>query len=242
MLLVGTLQVAKTSSDHRDYLLEMLDSEPVPGDTIRNRRSPSVTLQVTLVGKTSSKQISTRALLDSRAEGIIIDHSFARKHQLTLHTLVNPLPVKNVDGTLNKQGSVRYTMIQKIRIMTLDGHFHEELSELYVTTLGDQDIILGTDWLRMHNPEVDWAGPQITFTRCPPTCTLSKVPLKIRSDKLQTRTMTINAMIHGEDTPDQAANEFAQDAMEAFLYNHSFSKYDNLAIRAKTTTSTTIVA
>ena len=106
VLLVGTLQVAKTSPDHRDYLLETLDSEPVPGDTIRNRRSPSVTLRVALVGKTSSKQISARALLDSGAEGIIIDHNFARKHQLTLCTLVNPLPVKNVDGTLNKQGSV----------------------------------------------------------------------------------------------------------------------------------------
>ncbi len=99
------------------------------------------------MGKTSSKQISARALLDSGAEGIIIDHGFARKNQLTLRTLVNPLPVKNVDGTLNKQGSVRYTTIQKIHVTTLEGHFHKELSELYVTTLGDQDIILGTDWL-----------------------------------------------------------------------------------------------
>ncbi len=132
--------------------------------------------------------------------------------------------------------------IQKIRVMTLEGHFHKELSELYVTMLGDQDIILGTDWLWMHNPEVDWARPQIAFTQCSSMCTLSEVPLIIQLDKLQTCTTTINAMIPGKDTPDQATNEFTQDAMEAFLYNHSFSKYDDLAIRAKTTTSTTIVA
>ncbi len=54
--------------------------------------------------------------------------------------------------------------------------------------------------------------------------------------------MTINAIVTNEDTPDQVVNEFAQDAMEAFLYNHSFTKYDDLAIRAKTTTSTEIAA
>jgi len=54
--------------------------------------------------------------------------------------------------------------------------------------------------------------------------------------------MTINAMLSGEDAPDQVVNEFAQDAMEAFLYNHSWHKYDDLAIRAKTTTSTEIAA
>jgi hypothetical protein len=33
---------------------------------------------------------------------------------------------------------------------------------------------------------------------------------------------------------------FGQEAMENFLYIHSFAKYDVLAIRAKTTTSTTL--
>ena len=55
----------------------MLDSEPVPGDTIQNRQSPSITLRVTLVGKKSGWEISARALLDSGAEGIIVDHDFA---------------------------------------------------------------------------------------------------------------------------------------------------------------------
>ena len=87
------------------------------------------------------------ALLDSGAEGIIIDQDFATRNKLTLRTLVNPLPVKKVDGTLNKRGSVRFTTIQHIHIKTLDDHYHEELSELYVTTLGDHDIIFGTDWL-----------------------------------------------------------------------------------------------
>ena len=84
-------------------------------------------------------------------------------NKLTHRTLVNPLPVKNVDGTLNKRGSVHFTTIQRIHIKTPEDHYHEELSELYVTTLGDHDIILGTDWLHAHNPEVDWTLPQVVF-------------------------------------------------------------------------------
>ena len=106
--------MAKSSFVNRYSLLETLDSEPVPGDTIRNKRSPSITLRVTLVGKKSGHEISAHALLDSGAEGIIIDQDFATRNNLTLRTLVNPLPVKNVDGTLNKRGSVKYTTIQRI--------------------------------------------------------------------------------------------------------------------------------
>jgi hypothetical protein len=96
-----------------------------------------------------------------------------------------------VDGTLNERGSVRYTTIQCIHIKTIEHQFHKESVELYVTTLGDHDIILGTDWLHAHNPEVDWAVPQIMFTQCPKTCSLTKQPLVITSRKMQTHATTI---------------------------------------------------
>jgi hypothetical protein len=83
-----------------------------------------------------------------------MDQDFATGNKLTLRNLVHPLPVKNVDETLNKRGSIKHTTIQRIRIKTPDGHFHEETAELYVTTLADHDIIFGTDWLRANNPEV----------------------------------------------------------------------------------------
>ena len=227
---------------NRYSLLETLDSEPVPGDTIRNRRSPSITLRVTLVGKKSGREISARALLDSGAEGIIIDQDFATRNKLTLRTLVTPLPVKNVDGTPNKRGAVRYTTIQRIRIRTLDNHYHEELAELYVTTIGDNDIILGTDWLHAHNPEVNWTLPQVAFTRCPKTCTLSQDPLIITSKKAQTRATTINVIQAEEKESTESDESFGQEALETWIYAHSFVKYDNLAIRAKTTASTGIAA
>jgi len=102
-------------------------------------------LSVTLVGHKSGNEISAKALLDSGAEGIIIDHAFAMKHNLTLRSLLKPLPVRNVDGTLNRQGAIRHTTIQTLRIKNHATDFHQECAELYVTSLADQDIIFGTE-------------------------------------------------------------------------------------------------
>ena len=54
-------------------------------------------LRVTLVRQKMGREISARALLDSGAKGIIVDHEFAKHNKLTLHTLAKPIPVKNVD-------------------------------------------------------------------------------------------------------------------------------------------------
>ncbi len=95
-------------------LLETLGAEHVPEETIWNRRAPSIVLRVTLVGKKSGREISARALLDSGAEGIIADDGFACANRLMLRTLVRPLPVRNMDGSPNKMGSVKHTTIQRL--------------------------------------------------------------------------------------------------------------------------------
>jgi len=160
-------------------LFETSDSTPVPGDTIQNIQSPSIVLRVTLVGHKSRKEISARALLDSGAEGIIIDHAFATKNNLTLQSLLKPLPVCNVDGTLNCQGAIHHTTIQTLQIKNHATDFHQECAELYVTSLADQDIIFSTDWLCAHNPEVNWSRSQIVFSCCPVSCHLSKYPVSV---------------------------------------------------------------
>ena len=53
---------------------------------------------------------------------------------------------------------------------------------------------------------------------------------------------TINVIQPSQEVPDIVDALFSQEAMENFLYMHSFAKYDHLAIRAKTTTSTAIAA
>ena len=38
------------------------------------------------------------------------------------------------------------------------------------TDIGPEDVIIGLDWLRKHNPEIDWSGETVSFTRCPADC------------------------------------------------------------------------
>ena len=220
----------------------MLESEPVPRDTIWNKRSPSITLRVTLVGKKSGQEISARALLDSGAEGIIIDHDYAKSHNLTLKTLVKPIPVRNVDWLPNKKGTVQYTAIQTIWIKSLSNKYHKETSELYVTSLGDHDIIFGTDWLQAHNPEVDWAKLQLTFTRCPQTCALSVSPLVIKPCLKHQHITVINALDPFNPTTPDEEPLFEAEAATTFLHIHHLSKALTIHICAKTTHATEIAA
>lgn len=101
-----------------------------------------------LVGK---KIIEGKALIDSGAGGIFINKAFADKHGLETRDLAKPLLAYNVDGTPNKQGTIKKAVKGKIQI----GKRQMETG-LLVTGLGDQDIILGFNWLHKEDPEIDW--------------------------------------------------------------------------------------
>jgi len=114
--------------------------------------------------------------------------------------------------------------------------YHNETVEFYITTLREHNIILGMDWLHAHNPEINWATPNLAFTRCPDSCTLSTKPVVLSSQVPQTCSTTINILELG---PEQTCNTnsiepleqaFADMAVEPFLWSHSFPKYDHLAI------------
>ncbi len=223
-------------------MFETHDSTPVPGDTIRNIRSPSIVLRVTLVGQKSGKEISAKALLDSGAEGIIIDHAFTMKHNLTLRSLLKPLPVRNVDGTLNCQGAIHHTTIQTLQIKNHATDFHQEHAELYVTSLADQDIIFGTDWLHAHNPEVNWSHSQIVFSRCPVSCHLSKYPVSVEPTVPLRKHTTIN-QLSLDPVPDFYDDlDFLNAGLDIFLSLYCLIKEDLLQISAKSTTSMELAA
>jgi len=50
------------------------------------------------------------------------------------------------------------------------GEEHKETTEMAVTNIGQHDILLGTDWFRAHNPQIDWAKNQLHLDRCPTSC------------------------------------------------------------------------
>ena len=185
------------------------------------------------------REISAHALLDSGAKGIIVDHEFAKRNKLTLHTLTKPIPVKNVDGTMNQQGAVHYTTIQTIRIKSPGNEYHEKRSELYVTALGDHDVIFGTDWLQAHNPEVDWAKLQLAFTCCPKSCKLSQTPLVLEPKSKESRTTVISRI---EPLEEYHTVEVETTDPELFARIHQWDKENYIHVRSKLTTSTELAA
>ncbi len=108
-----------------------------------------------------TKTLSTKGLLDSGCTSSAINRSFIKKHDLPTRRINIPIPVYNADGTRNAGGDI--TEYIKTR-MTIKGH--AERIDLAVTNLGKKDIYLGHDWLKRHNPSVNWKTQSILFGRC----------------------------------------------------------------------------
>jgi hypothetical protein len=56
----------------------------------------------------------------------------------------------NMDGTENKQGTIRYYMDLDLQV---NDKMHME--RFLITGLGNQKVILGSPWLWKHNPEIN---------------------------------------------------------------------------------------
>lgn len=68
-------------------------------------------------------------------------------------------------------GLVTHTIIQQIRIYNHKTNaYHEEDTELYIIDIRDQDVILGTNWLNIHNPNIDWIKSTIKLNCCLGQC------------------------------------------------------------------------
>ena len=48
------------------------------------------------------------ALLDSRATRLVMSSELARKQEFKLKRLERPMHVRNIDGSLNKEGPIEY--------------------------------------------------------------------------------------------------------------------------------------
>ena len=66
---------------------------------------------------------------------------------------------------MNEGGPIHHVVNLRLQIDD-----HDEVFPFAVTKTGKSDIIIGFEWLRKHNPMIDWQSGSISFDRCPPTC------------------------------------------------------------------------
>src|SRR5271170_2551905 len=92
------------------------------------------------------KIVKEKGLLDSGAGGEFIDQNYARQKNLEVKTLPKPIAAFNIDGTKNKTGTItKYVDLD----LNIGGKTMN--TQLLVTGLGKQQIILRFSWLQKHN-------------------------------------------------------------------------------------------
>ena len=77
--------------------------------------------------------VTVEALLDSGATGLVMSSEFARKQGFKLKRLKRPINIRNVNGSLNKERPIEYTV--KVNIYYQG---HRERTEI--------DVIGGQKW------------------------------------------------------------------------------------------------
>jgi predicted aspartyl protease len=184
----------------------------------------SLAVDVEIESTDTAVKRCTQALIDCGATGCFIDIEWAKLNNIPTCPLTNPIPVYNVDGTANDAGA-----ITDIANVILRYENHSERTQLAVTRLGKQNLILGYNWLRNHNPEINWQTKDIKMSRCPVQCSTCRVEDKHDAKMRKTTTSQINACRLGafpmmvEEDEDESphmdtdeTDEEAQDTGSAF--------------------------
>ena len=65
--------------------------------------------------------------------------------------MTESVTAQNVDGTKNKTGTITQYVELPLKI-----HGRTRITQLLITGLGKQRIILGFPWLNKHNPDINW--------------------------------------------------------------------------------------
>ena len=126
--------------------------------SVRKSRN-SLELPITIITNDETR-VETKALIDSGCTGSSIHKDFVKKYGIQTHNLPCLLKVYNADGTHNAGGQIEKFVIIQLQIKN-----HKEQIGLAVTDLGPNSVFLGHNWLKMHNPAIDWKTEHIKF-RC----------------------------------------------------------------------------
>jgi len=112
-----------------------------------------------------SKLHSIKTLLDSGATRSFIDRDFICLKEINTQTLLCNIPVFNVNSFPNEAGQISEVVDVLLYYKT-----HSERMLLAVSGLRKQSLILGYNWLKDHNPKINWEKGEVKMTCCPLWC------------------------------------------------------------------------
>src|SRR5712692_8107408 len=110
----------------------------------------SLSLPIELQSQTGKHSIQKNTLIDSRATASFINWRLVNHYNMKTVPLPKEVVIHNVDNTTDVQGMLREQVFLAVQIQD-----HQEVLCFYVSDLGKDEIILGYNWLKHHNPNIN---------------------------------------------------------------------------------------
>ena len=139
--------------------VEALHELKTPVQYIRGTSTNKLAIPVEAKSLSTGNKYKTKTLVDCGCEGSVIDREFIEKQGIQTKKLKLPIPVYNADGTANSSGSISEHVALEIDINS-----HIETIDFGVMNLDSHNIYLGYDWLKFHNPLIDWREGLVEFS------------------------------------------------------------------------------
>jgi Retroviral aspartyl protease len=110
----------------------------------------------------SRKRAEAATLVDSGATENFMNLNYVKWLSLPIKRLDHPRQVYNVDGTLNRGGSLEFFTDMQVQI----GMNHTNM-RFFLTNLGDHKLILGYPWFAAVQPKINWLKGWIDHSQLP---------------------------------------------------------------------------
>ena len=104
--------------------------------------------------------IKTFAFVDSGSCASHIGDAFSKQHSLPRSAKPVPIPIFTIDNQPLVSGLLTHDMITQLKV-----HDHTKTIWLGIVSM-PYPILLGLDWLRQHNPAIDWMRSQLVLSCC----------------------------------------------------------------------------
>lgn len=107
-------------------------------------------------------------MIDSGATQCFINQSLVDKLDISTTKLRDPIYLDVADGRPIESGAIT----QQTSNVSMSVRMHHESINFLVTNIGSHSLILGTTWLKKHNPLINWTERTIHFNSgfCGKTC------------------------------------------------------------------------
>ena len=205
-------------------------------------RETSLLLPVEIRTTDMGELHSVEALLDCRATRSLIDRDFVYSKEMNTQTLSHNILVFNINGFSNEAGQ-----ISEVMNIVLCYKSHSERMLLAISGLGKQNLILGYNWLKDHNPKIDWEKEEVEITHCPlyyeGECTLQKEQTHQKRIKLRALQSCCNGptpLLQEELEPEKKlsqAHHLSWELRDRLFLTCLLPEPDQVDLRAMTMTS-----